>query len=306
MKKYTSPLGLMLASVCILLSTPIFFTNSSITNENSLSRTYNSESTESNFIDIRNVESNTSPGIASIHTAGISGIHSSISPAYNATYAIIKRGNIIGTAVLLENGYLITAGHVVDDNNNQQLEDHEKNVTIHSFVTNEATQCHVVAFGNVTNPEADYLDIAVLHPRDTLRSNVRLDAQDKPLGLPAFTIGMTGGSPPSITDGRINFPLNDTFGRTSVPIYGGNSGGGLFSDNQTCIGVVTGVAIEQRVHMLGEHAFRTRTPIYHMALYIPAKHIQPIIDHVIEREIEILRAYYLIRLLDEIHRRMGR
>ena len=282
---------------------------------NNLAPTADSQATStipSNIVYYQQTNATSPTSIADIPTAGVAGVHSSISPAYNATYGVIRRGGLIGTAVLLKCGYLITAGHVIDHNSNQQLDDNEKDVLIHSFVTNQSTRCYAVAFGNVLNPEGDYIDIAVLHPRPRkgvplLQSDIVLSNGNQQVGLPAFTIGMALGSPPTITDGRVSYPLNDIFGRMSVPICGGHSGGGLFmSSNQNCIGIVTGVAVQQHLHVVAGEVIRTQNPVYHVALYVPAKHIRPIIDHVIEREIEILRAYYIIRLLDEIHRQLGR
>jgi len=209
-------------------------------------------------------------------------IHPKISNAYQGTCAITTGNCFIGTGVLLDSGYIVTAAHVVDHNNDKLLDDTEKKVKVYFFSKHLPVDCNVVAFGDITKTEPDgvFLDIAVLEPSVKIRSKLKLRESPALIGTPIFTIGMTLGGPPAITSGHINFPLNKYFGRTSAPIYSGNSGGGVFdSETQECVGFIISVAGRKIPIRLGPYITFIYQPIFHLSQYIPSYRVTKVIRY---------------------------
>jgi S1-C subfamily serine protease len=236
-------------------------------------------------------------------------VHPKIRNAYEGTCAITTNNSLIGTGVLLENGYIVTAAHVVDHNDNKKLDDIEKKVTVYFFLTHLAVDCKVVAFGDVTKtePEGVFLDIAVLEPAIKIKSKVKFRKGQTLIGTPIFAIGMTLGSPPCITSGYINYPFNKYLGRASALIYKGNSGGGIFdSETQECLGIVIKVAGEKVRIRVGPFMTIINQPICQLSQYIPSQRILKIINHIEKKKHGAKLLKFLKKLHELEHQKEGK
>ena len=198
-------------------------------------------------------------------------IHPPIANAYQSTCAIQSNSRTRGTGVLLDNGYVITAAHVVDTNGNGKLDEKERLVEL-KFYSPKPLEISgwVILLGD---PACKHrVDIAVIVPENPIYSKVSVTETPPSIGTPVFTIGHPLGEPPTITDGRISHP-NKKGGRSSIPVYSGNSGGGVFlSDSQNLVGIIVRVTVDAR----------RRAFIYHLSEYVHASHITAAMKHLDE------------------------
>lgn len=193
-------------------------------------------------------------------------VHSSIKKAYHCTCAVQdKRGRIRGTGVLLSNGYVITAGHVVDSNRNGKLDDFERllHLKFYSPKVEKITGWAISLGGKDGKHWAkSYVDVAIVIPSKVMVSKVKLSTEDS-IGSPVMTIGHPLGQLPTITKGYISAP-NRRGGRVTAPIYFGSSGGGVFAKgSQDCLGIIVRVAADRRRGSI----------ITHMGEYVRSKNI---------------------------------
>lgn len=162
-------------------------------------------------------------------------INKEVRSAFNATCKVRAHGSI-GTGTLLDTGYILTAKHVIDANNNGDIELRERAVKVQFFgdkpIIVEAT---VVAAGK-------YLDFAILEPHCPMKSDIQFSKSTPLIGDKIFTIGMTRGDNPHITSGFISAPsMNDGNPRASCFISFGNSGGGIFDSSKRLVGVINAI-----------------------------------------------------------------
>jgi hypothetical protein len=196
-------------------------------------------------------------------------VHKSITKAYQGTCAIQSNNNTRGTGVLLANGYVVTAAHVIDLNGNGKLEDKERIVDL-KFYTPKPYKITgwVILLGDPTSKRR--VDIALIIPDKAIHSRVKM-AKAPGIGTPVFTVGHPLGGSPTITDGRVSHP-NNQGGRSSIPVYSGNSGGGVFlHGSQNLIGIIVRVTMDTRP--------RRRAFIFHLSEYVPIRHVKAAINH---------------------------
>lgn len=165
-----------------------------------------------------------------------SNVYGSLEDSYSSVCLVeCADGSGTGSGVLLESGFILTAAHVIDNNQNGILEDDEKKVILYFPNIQFITAAEAV----MVSTEKDEVDIAVLDPSITvpLRGSRLMtidDYRDLPVGTPSVTIGMPMGMmPANITDGRlISKDPSSRIHRNSANSYMGNSGGGVFVNNQ--------------------------------------------------------------------------
>jgi hypothetical protein len=197
-------------------------------------------------------------------------VHKSIAKAYQGTCAIQSHNRTRGTGVLLANGYVVTAAHVIDLNGNGKLEDKERIVDL-KFYTPKAHKVTgwVILLGDPTSKRR--VDIALIIPDKAIYSKVKM-VKAPGIGTPVFTVGHPLGGPPTVTDGRVSHP-NRQGGRSSIPVYSGNSGGGVFlHGSQNLVGIIVRVTMDTRPHR--------RAFIFHLSEYVPIKHVKDAISHI--------------------------
>lgn len=156
-------------------------------------------------------------------------ISSDIKDAWNSTCKIETETGM-GSGVVLNTGFIITAGHVVDSNQNGILEYNELTCTISFDNIADVQTGSVLYMGNhITN---DTNDIAIISIPNPPQSNISLisnaDYKQLDYGERVFVIGMTLGETRRITDGRLDKIDGVKNHRSSCGIAPGNSGGGLF------------------------------------------------------------------------------
>jgi hypothetical protein len=168
-----------------------------------------------------------------------------IREAYNATCKVENpRG--VGTGVLLESGYVITAAHVVDwlmkDGNIDMFEAITNSVTFNIDGVSSVHTALVVAMGDWQ--EREDLDIAILRIENPPKSSIRLtthgDYKKYLYGEKIYTIGHTNGDELRVTDGRLDnhYKPNESLDRATCDVYRGNSGGGVFAEDGRLLGIV--------------------------------------------------------------------
>jgi len=171
-------------------------------------------------------------------------VNESVDKAFNATCTIETSDKDIGTGVLLDTGYILTAAHVVDENNNNKIEDDERETKVtfhnHTGIVSVHSATALYTFRD------DYLDYAVLEIKGGLYSEVSLDLLPPKLGDRVFTIGCTRGYAPHISAGLESTQTEDSglLGRAGISVYSGNSGGGIFIETQRLVGVVSKVGVD--------------------------------------------------------------
>lgn len=150
-----------------------------------------------------------------------------------------------GSGILLDTGYVLTAGHVIDLDGSKKLEEPEKIVELIfynpdiKFGGTKTITGKVLAMIN-----NDELDISIIQPLDPTpyKSSVKLvtdQEYDKiEFGTKVFTIGCPLGRPIVRTDGTIAHPILPHLENTSISILPGNSGGGVFNLDNNCLGII--------------------------------------------------------------------
>lgn len=162
----------------------------------------------------------------------------------------VHTGVGVGSGVLLESGYILTAGHNIDRNNNNKIDDDEKIINARFHAIDFETQLETIAlvYSHRVGAKTE-IDIALCRPSEKVPlKGVRLYAsesywQDIKIGTLIHAIGMTNGvTPANITDGRITtYQRDDNLHRNSASTYFGNSGGGVFTSDGRLAGIVVRV-----------------------------------------------------------------
>ena len=181
----------------------------------------------------------------------------------------VVSGQTVGSGVLLDDGFVLTAAHVVDRNDDFVCTSNEKIVEL-EFGSGEKTNGVVVYAGNHSAPFDDY---AVIKPLESLKINgVKLVDYQAEVGEDLYTVGSPDGRPLHISSG---LESNDSFyGRTaSIPVFFGNSGGPVFNSHGDVIGIVTRVGgtyndITFMSHS-GLEVIRMPMMISHYCIYVP-------------------------------------
>lgn len=150
----------------------------------------------------------------------------------NATCVIKTHSGGLGTGVTLDTGYILTAGHIVDANDDDGIDEAEREVKLTYYGDiSEKMEGTVVYF----SPEKD---IAFIEPKFKIVRGVKAAKARALLGERVVTIGATKGAPPMISPGVISEDDDKTH-RVSSYISTGNSGGGVFKDSDNeVVGII--------------------------------------------------------------------
>ena len=167
------------------------------------------------------------------------GINNGVKDAFLSTCRITIEGyggKYTSTGVVLNTGYIFTAGHAIDVNMNGRIDDNERNQEVEFFGSVAGIQsATIVYYGDYRN-----FDLAVIEVPNPPKSNVRL--VDTEFGDELFTIGMTKGDNPNISHGISSSPAG-LHARCSIPVWSGNSGGGIWTKDQNIVGFVSRVSM---------------------------------------------------------------
>jgi hypothetical protein len=174
--------------------------------------------------------------------------------AYEASCTIVIGGGNSGTGVILNTGYVVTAAHLFDIDNDEKVTIWERlmrDVAIRTW-DGRVYPCFVIACGSGWDEDVNE-DIAILQIMDVNgpTSNVRLatnrTVNTMPLGQSLFVIGRTDSGPPHITTGVLSSPSGSGRGRVSATVSYGNSGGGVFNrETGELVGVITNLRVSKR------------------------------------------------------------
>lgn len=214
--------------------------------------------------------------------------------AFGATCMIKNHRGGFGTGVLLDSGYILTAGHVVDANNNGSIDPVERRCTLR-FGRGDILTASVLYFSDGN------LDFAILElsNRPNNAPTMRAANRSEILGEPVFTVGATAGHSPHITHGYVSTPELG-HARASCFVGGGNSGGAIVNDDGEHLGVVIAVGVKRTVdvaripfpvegnlHILTVRLPRT-TEVNSLCLFVPIDEIRyelksKLITHLIDK-----------------------
>jgi len=162
-------------------------------------------------------------------------VNESVWSSYHATCRVTMnhaRGQILGTGVTLNTGYILTAAHCVDVNMNDRVDPDERALDVEFFGSVASIQSASVVFCGTF----EGYDIAVLEVPEPPESNVYLT--DVEFGEKVFAIGCTSGSDPNISEGRASSDVKG-LSRAGLAVWRGNSGGGIWSQDEGLAGIVT-------------------------------------------------------------------
>ncbi len=168
-------------------------------------------------------------------------VNESIRRAFNATCKIETNGSV-GTGVLLDTGYIITAAHLIDLNSNGKIDFNEKIVNVKFYGDKAMT----IKARSVFIGRQNSYDFAMLEPLVKIVSDISIAKVTPLYGDEMFTVGMTRGFGPFVTKGYHSWNRGFS-GRASMFIHQGNSGGGVFSENQTVHGVVVRTVFSKEI-----------------------------------------------------------
>jgi hypothetical protein len=153
--------------------------------------------------------------------------------AFDATCKVIS-GKAEATGVLLNTGYVITAAHMVDRNNNGKIDKNERDITLEFYSQQVKMRADIIWVGKIRR-----YDFAILKPSWPVKSNVYVERKNPQYGDRIFTIGMTKGEGPLITEGFQSWNTQVYTSRASIFVHDGNSGGGIFNEHQNLVGIVS-------------------------------------------------------------------
>lgn len=210
------------------------------------------------------------------------GIHSDFDESYSSVCHIHSgtRGPA-ASGVMLKSGYVLTAAHLIDDNENGKLDPKEMEWEVNFPSVNGENFKTIGRPIAVSNHLSEFsLDIAILRldekpPIAGVSLIEDLDYYNLKTGEPIDIIGMMNNrTPASITSGRISSFRFKEAHRTNATAYMGSSGGGIFNKDQELIGIETKVGIAKEYI----HTARMIIPFVHylpnISYYSPATRIR--------------------------------
>jgi len=171
---------------------------------------------------------------------------------FAATCAVVVSSDITfdggGTGVLLSNGNILTAKHIADNNRNGLIDESERLVLLKFYYPRE-----FICNGRIVYAPQEKLHVAkgydfvVIEPSTPMRSNIKLASIQEHImtgvGEKIYTIGRTDTYKPHIIFGNQSTKIDDSnylYDRIHLPIWYGNSGGGIFRKSD---GLLIGVVI---------------------------------------------------------------
>lgn len=158
----------------------------------------------------------------------------------------IDAGTGSGSGVLLDTGYILTAAHVVDRNNNEVLELNERSVIIEFF--DDFGIVSSVHNGRVVCISGDErIDFAIIEIPEKIKSKIKLVEDYVRVGDKLYTVGCPKGRTPHITFGHKSTDDYGIQSRASLDSYFGGSGGGIYISNLEVVGVMRGIGVHKRI-----------------------------------------------------------
>jgi len=145
----------------------------------------------------------------------------------------------LGTGIILDTGYILTARHVVDLDRDGILSNDERDCVIR-FRYGEVYDAKVLCIGK---KDFALLECTSIRFKMIGYPYTKAAKRDPMLGEKVHTVGAMSGRNLHVSDGRISIPELGR-GRTSCFISRGNSGGGLISENNEHLGIVVAVGLE--------------------------------------------------------------
>lgn len=209
-------------------------------------------------------------------------IHSDFDESFSSVcYIHSGTEGAAASGVMLKSGYVLTAAHLIDDNNNGKLDPEERAWEVEFPSINEESFKTIGRPIAVSDHTPDFsLDIAILKldekpPIAGVNLIEDLDYYNLKTGEPIDVIGMMNNRiPASITSGRItSFRLKEAH-RTNATAYMGSSGGGVFNKNQELIGIETKIGVAREHIHFGPMAIPFIHFLPNISFYSPATRIR--------------------------------
>lgn len=171
--------------------------------------------------------------------------------SFESTCAIVTHtfmgASLSGTGVLLDTGYIITARHVVDENRNGKIDKGEEDVYVKFFNKKDSP----IKAGKLVwmAPKHDFAFIKLNRPeRSKIRFATVRQYNNAFIGDNVYSFGhWLGKHEVHMTKGVISTSKSPVYGRTSMQVFYGGSGGAVFLErNGLVLGINTNMRLFQR------------------------------------------------------------
>jgi len=207
--------------------------------------------------------------------------------SFAATCGVIDLSDVMftkgGTGVLLNNGKILTAKHVPDNNRNGIIDENERDVILKFYYPKEfVCRGRVIFSPSEKNIIGLGFDFAVIKPELPIASNIRLqsrlDQHHMSAGQEIYTVGRKDGDTPTILFGNHTTKIQgpSLYDRAHLDIWYGNSGGGVF-DKIT--GELVGVVSLKRQAQWGPTMWMGYIGAYNIRNYLISKSNESLVEY---------------------------
>jgi len=207
--------------------------------------------------------------------------------AFAATCAVVDLSDVTftqgGTGILLNNGKILTAKHVPDNNRNGIIDENERDVILKFYYPKEFTcRGRVIYSPSEKNIIGLGFDFAVIKPELPIGSNIRLQSRRDQYHMAAgdeiYTVGRKDGNTPTILFGNQTTKIQGPalYDRAHIDVWYGNSGGGVF-DKKT--GELIGVVSLKRQANWGPNMWMGYIGAYNIRNYLRSKSKEYLVEY---------------------------
>lgn len=177
-----------------------------------------------------------------------------INDAFMSAVQIIRGRDSVGSGVVLDTGYILTAAHVVDRNKDGKISKSESIVHIGFQETNERAVGSVLMIGNekYNQKPFNHEDIAVVKitsgykPKSRIKLASFEEMNSMLFGEPLIVLGYPMGGPIHAAEGMLSSKWGP-MSRCTTSVYFGYSGGGVFQKHtQRLVGLILRMRMDNK------------------------------------------------------------
>lgn len=177
--------------------------------------------------------------------------------AFEAACTMVIDGQENATGVLLESGYVISAAHIFDTDDNgtidyEEMDNENFTVKVHGDRTRREYKAIIIGKGDDFRKNLNDVVFLQLIGENLPRSNVRLATSEEmsamQIGDPVFTVGRANSHSHHLTTGVLSTNSKSGRMRMTAEIIYGNSGGGVYhTETGKLIGIATNIHVRDEM-----------------------------------------------------------